>query len=618
LVFNNVFKENSGLADGNGIFGGFLLYFCDKKVLLMKKCFILFVLLAVGMTVAAQIPWDGSIAESYNGGNGTSGNPYQIATAEQLAFLAQQTNDGSGGDAYYVLTDDIILNDGDSLLWTPIGSIRTFTGVFDGDGHVISGLYINGQKTSGLFAITENATIINVSLENATVLEYEQEYVYSAIGGILIGKAKNTNVLDCTVDGLIEIFSAVANGGIIGLCDVDLGESDTVFIKNCVNNAKVRENERCGGIVSKTIIDNGHLVIDHCVNHGYVNGWTFAGGIVGEGDFIIKNCVNYGEIVSEGTAGGMVGQGGSDCEITYCFNQESGKITGGMNTGGIIGTALFTTMSCCGNAALLTGVNDDEIMMGGISGADGTIYNCYNRGDLTAVYTGDDPLLIQMGGIASTPLHDEYIRNVYNAGAIIKPSNPNIMSEWYGHIVPAIFSDTLIIDCYWTGNESITTYVYNIGSNSWVHIPNSCAFNPGATATTWILDETLHGTTDLLEALNAGAMGQCVWVEDVEGINAGFPIPRPMGYENVKEFSASKLMVYPNPTNSVLFVDMHGIETHGRASLQQNAYRITNLMGQTLQSGTLMGDNQQLDVSALPVGMYLLTIDSATVKFIVK
>ena len=149
----------------------------------------------------------------------------------------------------------------------------------------------------------------------------------------------------------------------------------------------------------------------------------------------------------------------------------------------------------------------------------------------------------------------------------------------------------MISDCYWTGNESITKYVYNIGANKWVHIPNSCVFNPGATATSWVLDETLHGTTDLLEALNAGAMGQCVWVEDVEGINAGLPIPRPMGYENVREFSASNLTVYPNPTNGVLFV-----ETHGRASLQQTTYRITNLMGQTMQSGNFMGDNQQLDV----------------------
>ena len=581
----------------------------------MKKTFILSILLAVGMTIAAQTPWNGTVAEVYDGGDGTPGNPYQIATAEQLALLSQQTNNGMGGDASYILTSDIILNDGDSLLWTPIGNVGSFVGIFDGNNHIISGLYEDGNKISGLFASTENAVIKNTVLEKATVLEYEQAYVYSAIGGILVGKAKNTHILNCSVDGLIEVFSAKPSGGLVGQCEVDV--NDTVFIKDCVNYASVTENECTGGMVGKTIVNNGNLVVDNCANHGYISGWTFAGGMVGDGDFIITNCDNYGVIVSEGTAGGLAGQGGHDCKITYCFNHESGNVTGGMNTGGIIGTAIFTTMSCCGNAALLTGINDDEIMMGGISGADGTIYNCFNRGDLTAVFTceePEEPLLIQMGGITSTPPHDECVRNVYNAGAIIKPSNPTIMSEWYGHIVPAIFSDTLISDCYWTGNESITTYVYDLGVNSWVHIPSSCVFNPGATATTWVLDETLHGTTDLLEALNAGAMGQCVWVEDIEGINAGLPIPRPMGYENVKECPVTNLVVYPNPTNGILFV-----ETHGRASQRTDqSYRITNLMGQILQIGSIMGDSQSLDVSALPAGMYLLTIDGATVKFVVK
>ena len=581
----------------------------------MKKHFILSILLAVGMTIAAQTPWNGTVAEVYDGGDGTPGNPYQIATAEQLALLSQQTNNGMGGDASYILTSDIILNDGDSLLWTPIGNVGSFVGIFDGNNHIISGLYEDGNKISGLFASTENAVIKNTVLEKATVLEYEQAYVYSAIGGILVGKAKNTHILNCSVDGLIEVFSAKPSGGLVGQCEVDV--NDTVFIKDCVNYASVTENECTGGMVGKTIVNNGNLVVDNCANHGYISGWTFAGGMVGDGDFIITNCDNYGVIVSEGTAGGLAGQGGHDCKITYCFNHESGNVTGGMNTGGIIGTAIFTTMSCCGNAALLTGINDDEIMMGGISGADGTIYNCFNRGDLTAVFTceePEEPLLIQMGGITSTPPHDECVRNVYNAGAIVKPSNPTIMSEWYGHIVPAIFSDTLISDCYWTGNESITTYVYDLGVNSWVHIPSSCVFNPGATATTWVLDETLHGTTDLLEALNAGAMGQCVWVEDIEGINAGLPIPRPMGYENVKECPVTNLVVYPNPTNGILFV-----ETHGRASQRTDqSYRITNLMGQILQIGSIMGDSQSLDVSALPAGMYLLTIDGATVKFVVK
>ena len=568
----------------------------------MKKQLLLAFLFAFALICGAQTPWNGTVAEAYEGGEGTLENPYQIATAEQLALLAQQTNNNTGGDACYLLTNDIILNDGDSLLWTPIGSIGAFTGIFDGNDHVISGLYENGQKISGLFATTENATIKNVIIENATVLEYEQVYVYSAFGGILIGMAINTNVLDCTVDGFIEIFSAVANGGLIGRCNVDIDEFDTVFIKNCVNYAEVSENERCGGIVGKTKVNNGNLVIDHCENHSYVNGWTFAGGIVGEGDYIITNCANYGEIVSEGTAGGIAGQGGNDCKITSCFNHESGKITGGLNTGGIVGTAIFTIMSCCGNAALLTGINDDEIMIGGISGADGTIYNCYNRGDMTAVFTceePDEPLLIMMGGIAATPPSDEYIRNVYNAGIIIKPSNANIQSKWYGYIVPVLLTDTVISNCYWSGNELTTDYIWNVGVNNWVHIPGSSHFNQGTCATTWTLDDAQYGTTDLIEALNAGAMGQCIWEEDTEGINGGFPIPRHLGHDYVEETPNDSVVLvttYPNPGRDVLNV---------KTNLRDARIEVYDINGKCIVNHKITSNITSIYSDCWPSGLYL-------------
>ena len=82
--------------------------------------------------------------------------------------------------------------------------------------------------------------------------------------------------------------------------------------------------------------------------------------------------------------------------------------------------------------------------------------------------------------------------------------------------------------------------------------------------------------------------------------------------EDGPSMGSGTFAVYPNPTNGVLFVETRSIAS------QSHAYRITNLMGQTLQSGNLMGDHQSLDVSSLPAGMYLLTVDGATVKFVVK
>ena len=73
------------------------------------------------------------------------------------------------------------------------------------------------------------------------------------------------------------------------------------------------------------------------------------------------------------------------------------------------------------------------------------------------------------------------------------------------------------------------------------------------------------------------------------------------------------LTVYPNPTNNVLFV-----ETQSIASLPDQTYRITNLMGQTILSGSINAETQQIDIKKLPAGMYFITVGGQTVKFVVK
>ena len=80
----------------------------------------------------------------------------------------------------------------------------------------------------------------------------------------------------------------------------------------------------------------------------------------------------------------------------------------------------------------------------------------------------------------------------------------------------------------------------------------------------------------------------------------------------IDEIAENEFTIYPNPTNDVLFVKT----CHG-ASLQSE-YRITNLMGQTMLIGKITSENQQIDVSTLPNGLYLLQIDDKTMKFIIE
>ena len=73
------------------------------------------------------------------------------------------------------------------------------------------------------------------------------------------------------------------------------------------------------------------------------------------------------------------------------------------------------------------------------------------------------------------------------------------------------------------------------------------------------------------------------------------------------------LVVYPNPANNMLFV-----ETVCTPSLPDQTYRITNLMGQTILQGNISAENQQIDIANLPEGMYFISVDAQTVKFVVK
>lgn len=74
--------------------------------------------------------------------------------------------------------------------------------------------------------------------------------------------------------------------------------------------------------------------------------------------------------------------------------------------------------------------------------------------------------------------------------------------------------------------------------------------------------------------------------------------------QGVDETETSGFRIYPNPANDVIVV-----ETPEGATLQE--YRITNLLGQTMLTGT----SQTINVSSLPSGMYFLTLGTQTLKF---
>ena len=344
-----------------------------------------------------------------------------------------------------------------------------------------------------------------------------------------------------------------------------------------------------------------------------------SGGIIGDGEgFIIRNCKNYGKVGyilnSATTSGGMAGQGGNFVLIEDCVNYETAEITAG-NAGGMIGAAIDSEIRRCGNRATITSNHHNTLFAGGICGSDGSISNCYNIGTITGLvnsYDGDNWAEYgAFAGITGTPtIHT--VHNVYNAGEIIEPT-AHINMGWYVNIIPAMLSDTAIINCYWTNNEDLTDKVVNVETSSYTDIPESSRFNEGTTATSWILENPQYDTSDLLEALNAGAMGEAVWVEDTENVNGGFPLLKPIVYDKIDEFYddvLNNVMVYPNPANDVVVLSA--------VSSQLSVVKVYNMLGILVDEIKVNAMKIELDVSDYNPGIYFFNINGETVKIIIE
>ncbi len=120
-----------------------------KKVFSLLTTFAILISMVVVPTAvsAATTYWtdEGIVATSFAGGSGTEADPYEVATASQLAKIAADANSSADGDVcsgvYYELTADIDLAGHD---WVPIANAITkyFSGKIDGNGHIIKNMTI--------------------------------------------------------------------------------------------------------------------------------------------------------------------------------------------------------------------------------------------------------------------------------------------------------------------------------------------------------------------------------------------------------------------------------------------------------------------------------------------
>lgn len=329
-------------------------------------------------------------------GDGTSKNPYQIATADDLIEFAKKVNggrDGVGGDpdACAVLTANINLEGSEDNQWLSIGldgSGRNYIGTFDGQGRTISGLYINTtSNTRGLFGyVGEGGTVTNLIVKGTVVSSGSAAYGDGGIVGDNAGTVSN-----CVSD--VAVKSGDNVGGVVGW------NRDTGIITNCTNNGTITGTSNdvfVGGVVGTNC-----GTVQNCTNNGTVESATYAGGVVGVNFGTVSGSYNTKNVAGV-TAGGVVGANSYanvSGKVTSCYN--TGTVSG-TTAGGVIGTNYwhgdyYTTpgnVNSCYNTGKVTAPSEGATI-GGVVGANsngstsGTVNGCYYLEDTAKLAIGD-------------------------------------------------------------------------------------------------------------------------------------------------------------------------------------------------------------------------------------
>ena len=172
-------------------------------------------LLVMLLTTATAWAWSG---------DGSSGNPYLINSASDLAQLATDVNGGERyNNMYFKQTANITL----TSAWTPIGTYsHPFKGHYDGGGFTISGLTVSGSyQYAGLFGyITseyDKGFMIPTELKNINIVDCNIDVSSAGQGngmaGGIAGYVSCFNMSNCKVSGTIKGYGYAA--GLIGQSD---------------------------------------------------------------------------------------------------------------------------------------------------------------------------------------------------------------------------------------------------------------------------------------------------------------------------------------------------------------------------------------------------------------
>lgn len=352
-------------------------------------------------------------------------NLLEIRTAADLVAFREIVNSTEKCTLDAILLADLDLSGicgpgiGD---WEPIG---TYFGVFDGNGHTISGLYIMEPDVSmaGLFDTLGDVSVVkNLNMENVQI----NATVY---GGAIASRC-NGMIDNCTVSG--ELTGTNLHGGREGCPGIggivgDAGKD--AVISNCTNAANLTavrtEGEPEGYAGGIACYSTG--IVTNCVNTGSIHFGTAegAGGITGSAEYgEVNDCTNSGSVSAYTYAGGISGYA-KQMHMNRCGN--TGSVEAAQYAGGVVGACSTKVGNLIMNSFNKGQVSNTpwrdkseymemKVAAGVVGRINGTVLNCYNTG--TIISQTDADTFYVLGLVGRFNSNAGNVRNCYNMGEL--------------------------------------------------------------------------------------------------------------------------------------------------------------------------------------------------------
>lgn len=336
------------------------------------------------------------------GGDGSTGTPYQISDLYGLQGI------GSGGLAAlnYVLANNIDASA--TAAWNagvgfnPIGELSVsgqsgFTGSFNGQNHIITGLTINDPTRAlyfGLFGLAANATISNIGLVGVNITARDAGGI-----GALAGDASGGSITNAYSTGTVSVSTgSTGGGGHVGGLVGNLSGS----LSNSYSTATVSGLSYVGGLVGGS--GNTNAVMTNVYATGAVSGTQFVGGLIGSDSATLSNAFATGNVTAtQNYVGGLTG---SYSNGTMTSAYATGTVSSPSTfVGGLVGRLSSGTIT----SVYATGAASGSASVGGLVGyqsGTSTINGAYASGMATGAAA-------TTGGLVGQKLSGTTLANAY-------------------------------------------------------------------------------------------------------------------------------------------------------------------------------------------------------------